>query len=114
MDTEKPGYTIGLSRGIREINNTPLVCSLIDRALDGDPGDSDNIEYIMNVVSAHMDDRPSARMYRNEIPDAPPIVVMVQPREHRVLIVGHDELDHPEMISAIESFGFNGDTLEPL
>jgi len=114
MDTEKPGYTIGLSRGIREIDDTPLVCGLIDRTLDGDPGDSNNIEHLMSVVSAHMDDLPSARMFNSPIPDAPPIVVMVQPREHRVLIVGHDELDHPEMVSAIESFGFDGDTLQPL
>jgi hypothetical protein len=114
MDTEKSNYTIGLSRGVRERKPADVVCGLIDRALDGDPGDSDDINHIMNVVSAHMDNMPCAHLFKAHNADEPPIVVLLQPREHRLLVVGQDEIDQPEMIMAIESFGFNGDTLEPL
>jgi hypothetical protein len=106
MEDEIPDYTVGLSPGARKHQNIPLMCRLVERAIKGDPGDSDDPEELMEVVSAMMDERPSTHVFNAENPGDPGFVVMVQPKHLKLLIVSMEELNDPEVQSSIKQFGF--------
>lgn len=113
MDTDKCDYTIGLSPVIRE-QDQRYICDIINRTIEGDPGDTDDIDLLMSSISDFMHERPSVRGFAPIEPSDPPILTLFKPREARVLVISLDELGTRAMREEVEAFGFDGETLTPL
>jgi hypothetical protein len=105
-------YVIGLSPKMRERNSAKHICSLIEKTITGDPGDSDDLDSIMLSVSSLLDETPSIRVYNQE--DSPPVVSMFRPKDLRLLLVHEDEIEDPQVQTIIRHFGFDGTTLRPI
>lgn len=105
-------YVIGLSPKMRERNSAKHICSLIEKTITGDPGDSDDLENIMLSVSAILDEQPSIRVYNQE--DNPAVVSMFRPKDLRLLLVHKDEIKDPDVQKIIQHFGFDGTKLRPI
>lgn len=113
MDTEKTDYLIGLTPRMRQ-EDPRAICELVNRALDGDPGDTDNIDLLMETVSSFIADRPSVHGFAPLRPGDEPILLLVKPALQQVLVVNRGELKSQAVMSAVEAFGFDGETLIPL
>jgi hypothetical protein len=113
MEQEIPDYEVGLSKGIRDQNNSPYICQIIRRLHGGDPGDTEDPDQLMESVSAHLEDRPSTYYFNGAGPEEPRILVMFQPEFYKMLFMKEDELEDPAVQTAIYHFGFDKDTLQP-
>jgi hypothetical protein len=114
MEKEEIDYMVGLSPAIRDRVAPSRVCELVKRAIDGDPGDAENIECIMDTISAHMSGGNSCHYFAPEDLFDEPVMLMLKQREKRVLVFSRHEMGQPKMQHVMEAFGFNGHTLEPL
>jgi hypothetical protein len=114
MNTKDMDYMVGLSPAIRENVKPSRVCDLVKRAIDGDPGDAENIESIMHTISTHMSGGNSCHFFAPEELFDEPVMLMLKQKEKRVLLLSHREMGQPKMQHVMEAFGFNGHTLEPL
>jgi hypothetical protein len=114
MELEKTDYMVGLSPMIRDNVKPSRVCALVKRAIDGDPGDAENIEAIMHTISTHMSGGNSCHFFAPEELFDEPVMLMLKQKEKRVLLFSLHEMGRPEMQHVMEAFGFDGETLEPL
>lgn len=104
-------YTIGLSARVKEIHQPQELVAAINRTLSGDPGDghNDDLNAVMELVSADMDGQPSCRFF-----GIPPFAVMLRPKDRHALIIDCREADTDELREAIKVFGFDSKTLKSL
>jgi hypothetical protein len=114
MELADTDYMVGLSPAIRANVKPSRVCELVKRAIDGDPGDAENIEAIMHTVSTHMSGGNSCHYFAPEELFDEPVMLMLKQREKRVLLFSKHEMGRPDMQHVMEAFGFNGHTLEAL
>lgn len=108
-----PDYVIGLSPKIRERFASQEVCRLVVRAVEGDPGDTDDIQTIMESISASMDDQPSIRLFKNEDPDVPGVIAMYRPADFKVLLMCEDETANDAVNEFADVFGFDTTAMRP-
>ena len=112
MDTES-NYELGLTPMVRAKSDLGLISDIVNRALSGDPGDSDDINRIMETVSASMNETPSSHIFNSD-ENEDILIVLVKPKEKMALILNLEELKLKAMKKAVNSFGFNEETLEPV
>ena len=113
MNIDKSDYLIGLTPRMQK-EDPSAVCALVNRALDGDPGDTDNINLLMETVSNFMEERNSVHGFAPLRPGDEPIVLLVKPALQQILVVNRGELKNRAVMSAVQAFGFDGETLIPL
>ena len=113
MKIEKSDYLIGLTP-IMQKEDPRAVCALVNRALDGDPGDTDNIDLLMETVSSCMEDRPSVHGFAPLRPGDEPVILLVKPALQQILVVNRGELKNHAVCNVVQAFGFDGETLTPL
>lgn len=88
------------------------LAEFVVRATSGDPGDSDNIETIMEIVSADKNEIPSFRFFTVSERDV--VGIFYRPKHRHVLVLSGEEIGDPDFAGVIEAFGFNPATLKPL
>lgn len=113
MNIDKSDYLIGLTPRMQK-EDPRAICALVNRALDGDPGDTDNIELLMETISNFMEERNSVHGFAPIRPGAAPVLLLVKPALQQVLVVNRGELANPAVMAAVQAFGFDGETLIPL
>jgi len=106
-------FSIGMTQETSQ--DSPRVVSALDRTFQFDPGDTNNLDQMMDTVSAMMDDQPSVRWFLcGEDEKKPPLIVFLQPKSRQALVVLAPELVHPQIQNSVIEFGFNPETLQPL
>ena len=108
-----PDYDIGLSPLIRERLKPSLMCELITRTLANDPGDSDDIENIMQTVSASMDEAPSIRQFDLD-GHSSSVLIMFKPKDLIMFIVYREELSDENVVGFSKGFGFDPTAMRAL
>ena len=113
MSQEIPDYEVGLSEGIRNRDNSKYICAIIRRLHSGDPGDIEDPEQLMDAISAHLEERPSAYYFNGESPEENRIVALFQPQFFKILFFYEEEMGTPAVTTAIRHFGFD-EHLQPI
>lgn len=114
MEKSEIDYMVGLSPSIRSNVRPSRVCELVRRAIDGDPGDAENPEAIMETISAHMCGLNSCHFFNGENPLDESVFVLLKPADQKVMVLGGSEMGKPEIQLVMEAFGFNGSELTPM
>jgi hypothetical protein len=114
MQEQDIDYTVGLSPAIRQNVRPDRVCDLIKRAIDGDPGDANEPECLMETISNHMNGRNSCHFFSPEGCYDDPVFLLLKPKDRKVLVLSGLEMGREDMQQAVEAFGFDGVSLRPL
>lgn len=102
---------IGLSPELRTPERMASVAQCMNRVLSGDPGDENDPEIIMENISAWMEDAPHCALFECEDTS---IVLFMRIKQEQALAITVDESLTPPFQEAIQDFGFNPATLQPL
>jgi hypothetical protein len=87
-----------------------FVGKFVLRALDGDVGEWNDPERIMETVSARLVEEPSAHVFTSEVGT---VVVLLRTKHSAVMVFDSLELNFAELQRDITEFGFNPATLQP-
>jgi hypothetical protein len=109
MHNESYELAVGLSPRMRAAG-PDFVQEFMERALDGDIGEWDDPERIMENVSATVVDEPSAHVFSSE---QGTVVVLLRVRNRAALVFDGGEIASPDLRKDITEFGFNPATLQP-
>jgi hypothetical protein len=101
--------SVGVSPRMRAAG-PEFVGPFVQRALDGDVGEWNDPERIMETVSARVVDGPSAHVFSSE---GGTVVVLLRVRYGAVLVFEAQEINSGELQRDITDFGFNPATLQP-
>ena len=109
-----PQLTIGLSQGLKKLFTEEQITGCVGRILEGDPGDThnDDLNRVMEVVSADMDSLASHRVFVIDPPGAP-AHCFFRPKDAHLMILTDEDVNDPDIKPGIKAFGFNPETLQP-
>ena len=109
-------YDVGISTTITQRLSSDEIARILGAAVDGDVGQTNDLDSILHLVSADMDDYPSARVI--DVDDRPSaktigeLVVFKRPLDKQILITFHSDLEDETMQGSVIEFGFDPITLE--
>ena len=105
-------YKLGITPHARE---TPaaLLHAVAVATLQGDPGDWGDINRVMETVSSHMNETPSAHAFKRGDMERM-IVAFHVPKDEILLLVDPRDFKTPRLREAVALLGFNPATLQPI
>jgi hypothetical protein len=114
---EHSNLTIGLTRDVRSKFTERELATFVDRTISGDPGDvhDDDLNEVMEIVSADMDSRASHRVFSGgSTPPPQRAHCFFRPLDNHAMLLSEADTQDPDIKPGITAFGFDPETLQPL